>query len=273
MQWRSVRGAALRNVLSVGAVALGCNALLDNDPRSFEPGAGGLGGSRGGAGPNAGGAAGNDAGGAAGNDAGGAVSGTGGGSGNAGKTGSAEAGAFSNGGVEATAGSANAGQATAGDGGAGGPSCACTPKATEPKSVACGLCGTATVTRTCKDDCQWGEYGAPGACSMPANACMPNTSGTRVAACDKGGWRYQARTCKTDCTWNAWADTTACEYPPNECDGCACVSACTDDETNGTTCLWIACNEATARTECDADIKRVCGSVKQPLTFKDWRPF
>jgi hypothetical protein len=268
MQWRSVRVAALRNVLSFGVVALGCNALLDNDPRTFDPGAGGFGGSRGGAGPTAGAAGGNS-------DSGGAGMGGGAGAagGDAGAKGNAEAGAFSNGGGEANAGSANAGQATAGDGGAGGPSCACTPKATDPKQVACGLCGTATVTRTCKDDCQWGEYGTAGACSMPAGACMPNSSGTRVAACDRGGWRYQARTCKADCTWNAWTDTSTCQYPPNECDGCACVSACTDDETNGTTCLWIDCAEATARTECDADIKRVCGSAKQPVTFKDWRPF
>jgi hypothetical protein len=286
--------------LSAIALALGCNALLGNEEGILAEATGGRSGAGGEGEPpgqSHGGEPASDGGSPPASDggsppasgSGGEVSADAGASGSGASAGSADeppaSGGMSDGsggvntGGNAAAGGGNA--AAAGDAGAGGNSgtgggapCACTPGATAEDQVACDPCGTATVTKACQQDCQWSDYGLPGTCVMPTGACVPGTAPqTRVAPCPNGGWKNQTQSCTDACTLGPWVDAGACEYGQNECSGCACVSWCKDEDTGGgTTCLWIACSEAEARTECQADSKSLCGAVNSPLTFKDWRP-
>jgi hypothetical protein len=280
--------------LSAIALAIGCNALLGNEEGILAGASGGRSGSAGegepsnGGGPASdGGEPASDGGSPAASGSGGEVSAQAGASGSGASAGNADeppaSGGMSDGSGGATSGgnaAAGSGNAASGDAGAGGNSgtgggapCACTPGTTVEDQVACDPCGTATVTKACQQDCQWSDYGPPGTCVMPTGACVPGTAPkTRVAPCANGGWKNQTQSCTDACTLGPWVDAGACEYPPNPCTGCACVSWCEDEDTGGTTCLWIACSEAEGRAECQADSNSKCGGVTAPLTFRDWRP-
>jgi hypothetical protein len=70
---------------------------------------------------------------------------------------------------------------------------ACAPDSVE--SRACGNCGT--QTRTCDDDCTWGDWGA----CTGAGPCAPGTNETE--ACGNCGTRQ--RSCGGDCEWDDWS--------------------------------------------------------------------
>jgi hypothetical protein len=283
--------ASSRISLSAIALALGCNALLGNEEGILADATGGRSGSGGAGappGPSSGGEPASDGGSPAASGSGGEVSAEGGAPGSgasAGSAGSADepptSGGMSDGsggvntGGNAAAFGGNAGDAAGGtnSGTGGGTPCACTPGATAQDQVDCDPCGTATVTKACQQDCQWSDYGPPGTCVMPTGACVPGAAPkTRVAPCANGGWKNQTQSCTDACTLGPWVDAGACEYPPSPCTGCACVSWCEDEDTGGTTCLWIACTEAEGRAECQTDSNSKCGGVTAPLTFRDWRP-
>jgi hypothetical protein len=69
----------------------------------------------------------------------------------------------------------------------------CAPDSVEPR--ACGNCGT--QSRTCDDDCTWGDWGA---CS-DTGPCAPGTNETE--ACGNCGMRQ--RSCGGDCEWDDWS--------------------------------------------------------------------
>ncbi len=77
-----------------------------------------------------------------------------------------------------------------------GPPCECTPGETEDVMMSCGACGTGTETdtRTCGDDCQWGDFVA-GSC-MGGGRCMPG----EVTSCNNDD-PCGERTCRADCTF------------------------------------------------------------------------
>ena len=262
----------IRGLLSTGLVAFGCNAIFGNEERELgenigdgtsgtggtettAASAGTISGGNGGTGPDAGGAVG----------AAGAAHG--------GEAGADPASSTSDGPVT-TSGSggsgANTATSTSAASGSSGP-CECTPGDSESKQEPCGNCGTATRTKLCGDDCRWGELGAQGEC-MNQGVCVPNEPGEELLHCERGRWRYRRSTCGSDCQWGPWTET-ACEGA-DVCDGCACIAWCTDPNTGGTTCKWIACSEAEARAECETDLTApdVSCTRKEPFTFKEWLP-
>ncbi len=271
-----------RTLGCAGFVVVGCNAIVGNDERiladstsssgaggtgvtsgsagSFS--AGGSGGSRSHAGGSAGAAGANDGGGAGESSAasaggvGGATSTTTGGPGT---------------GTSSTGTSSTSTSSTSTSSTTGAP-CECTPGDTDPipQQTACGKCGTASATRSCGEDCRWGPYGEPGACTNEG-VCTPNEPGERVGHCTNGRWRNDARTCGSDCQWGAWVEGE-CQGNASNCTGCACVSYCTHPDTGGTTCLWIGCTEAEGRAECDEDVEATCGARKEPFEFIEWLP-
>lgn len=255
-------------MLSAAFLAVGCNGLLGNDERVLaentsgsESGSGGTNSTTGssGAGFGEGGLAGMapDAGGAAGvAEGGGAGEGESGGTGGTGESGGT-------GGVGGVGGTSTS--STTGVSNTTGEPCECTPPASEPADVACGNCGTATVERLCGDDCQWGEYGAPGAC-MNEGACAPNAALQVTGHCSNGGWRFDTSTCGADCQPGTWTRGD-CEYGQNSCTGCACMADCAGSESR---CFWIDCDEAAARAECVGDADVVCGT--DTFVFVEWLP-
>lgn len=268
--------------ISLGALvlALGCNALLGNE-EGYLAGAGGTpSGVTGGQSARSGGTTGTSGntaeagapaveGGAPGSEPGGAPGAAGAAEPTGGRT------AAGGSGAGASSGNTNEGGAAGAlDSGTGGQACECTPGTIEPMQVPCEPCGMATVSKACLQDCRWSDYGAPGACVAPSGACMPGEEQMLedVVPCDKGGWRYQKRVCDDQCAWGAPVDATACEYGQNECDGCACVSICTPSGGGLPVCLWIDCSEASARSECAADVPDICGASRTEWTFRDWRP-
>lgn len=258
---------------------VGCNSILGNDERIVVDGTSGSGGGGTGA------SGGSDGGTSGAGGAGGSASGEGGAGANEGGGAGEDSAASSVGGAGAT----TASNTTGGAGGVGaggtpstavssmstsstGEPCECTPGTTDPVPLetACGKCGTAAATRTCGDDCRWGEYGDPGAC-MNEGVCMPNATEEKIGHCTNGRWRDDKRTCGNDCQWGAWVGGE-CQGNADNCTGCACVGYCTDPDTGGTTCLWIACTEAEGRAECDEDVAAACGARKEPFKFVEWLP-
>lgn len=263
-------------------MAAGCNLILGNDERTLldDPNgaASGSGGteSSGGSGASASGAAGLGGTSAAGT-AGAAGANEGGGAGESGAASSVGgAGGATSSNTVGGVGAGGIGMSTTGTSSmtasSTGEPCECTPGYTDPvpMQTACGKCGTAAATRTCGEDCQWGEYGAPGAC-MNEGVCMPNETGQQIGHCTNGRWRDDTRTCDSECQWGAWIQGE-CQGDASNCTGCACVGYCTEPDTGGTTCLWIACTEAEGRAECDQDIAARCGTRKEPFEFIEWLP-
>jgi hypothetical protein len=291
------------------AVLLGCNAVLDNDPRTFDPdaeeGAGGSG--------FGGDVAGDD-------DAAVDVEGTGGAtSGGAGQRGdvdddddaslvpdvstgprvedsspagdaraseatpAAETGARVDAGAPRDAARDVSDATDASDAGpdadAGPLSCqvatrACSPGQVGSEQAACGSCltGRASRTRTCLADCTWGPWSALGAC-VSTEACVKGAVQTRTVACACGGTKSQARTCSTTCAWGAYTDTSSCNLA---C--CATVVFC-DTPNNlagvpasrGTWCRQTssACTHAEVMTNCIETLASV-DCVVHPELFIDY---
>ncbi|HEY6726255.1 MAG TPA: hypothetical protein VI197_19600 [Polyangiaceae bacterium] len=266
-----------RTLGCAGFVVVGCNAIVGNDERiladsTSSSGAGGTGVTSGSAGSfSAGGSGGSRS--HAGGSAGAAGANDGGG---AGESSAASAGGV--GGATSTTtggpgtGTSSTGTSSTSTSSTTGAPCECTPGDTDPipQQTACGKCGTASATRSCGEDCRWGPYGEPGACTNEG-VCTPNEPGERVGHCTNGRWRNDARTCGSDCQWGAWVEGE-CQGNASNCTGCACVSYCTHPDTGGTTCLWIGCTEAEGRAECDEDVEATCGARKEPFEFIEWLP-
>ena len=260
-------------MLATSVIAVGCNSILGNEDRSVvdstsggASGSGGADSTTGSGGTSSGGSGG--AGTAA--DSGGTA-----GTGEAGEAGAAGAGLAGAAGDSSgsDAGGATTASNTTGDASTTsttGVACECTPGHSSSRQVACGNCGTATKTRLCNENCQWGQFDDPGEC-MNQGVCAPTTVETDIGHCTNGRWRDRTRTCSDTCEWEAWVEGE-CEGNGDNCTGCACVAWCTDPDTGGTTCKWIGCSEAEARAECEADIVSVGCTRKEPLTFLEWLP-
>lgn len=276
MQRARAHSSLIRGVVSLGVLAVGCNAILGNEERSLveingggTSGAGGTESATGSGGTLAGGSGGtaSETGGAGGTDGTGAV-------GAAGAAGAEQGGAEGTGAASSSTGAGGSSGATSstGTGGSGGTSdCECEPGDSKSKKEPCGNCGSATVTKVCGEDCRWGEFGEQGEC-MNQGVCAPNEAGEQLLHCPGGRWRYSRSTCGSTCQWGAWTET-ACEGP-EVCEGCACIAWCTDPDTGGTTCKWIGCSEAEARAECMTDVTApdVSCTFKEPFTFLEWLP-
>ena len=282
MRRASVRGPLIRGMLFTSVIAVSCNSILGNEERTFVPSTGGNESGSGGADSTTGSggtSSGGSGGGGTAADSGGAAS-----TGEAGEAGAAGAGQAGAAGESSGTGTGGAASATSASGGASasggtsaaggtsttGVACECTPGNSSSRDVTCGNCGTATKTRLCKEDCQWGQFDDPGEC-MNQGVCAPGTPETVIGHCTNGRWRDRTRTCSDTCEWGAWVEGE-CEGNGDNCTGCACVSWCTDPDTGGTTCKWIDCSESEARAECEADIVSVGCTRKEPLTFLEWLP-
>jgi len=275
MRKPSLRGSLIRGMSAACVIAVGCNAILGNEDRSIvastsggESGSGGADSTTGSGGSSSGGG-GN--GGTTGNSGGAAGAGEAGAAGAAGAAGSGRAGAAgesSEAGTDAATTVSSTSSTTASTS-TTGSDCECTPGHTGSRQRACGNCGTALETRLCNENCRWGEFEA-GECSNQGT-CAPGTPDARVGHCTNGRWRDDTRTCGDDCEWGPWVGGE-CQGNAENCTGCACVAWCTDPDTGGTTCKWIACSEAEAREECEADIVATGCTRKEPLTFEEWLP-
>jgi hypothetical protein len=265
-----VAGAAIGIALSA------CNEILDNDPRSWDPNAGeeaGAPASGSGGEPGKGGAGGK--GGASGK--GGAAGGKGGASGRGGSASSGRGGAATGEAGESGGTSIGGEAAIAGAGGednasgAGGTPvvCECTPGTTQDNVEPCGDCltGMRTQTKTCLDDCTWGQFGAFGECLGVTATCSPGTPGSQTVPCPCGGTKSQARSCTDACEWSGWSDTSGCDL---EC--CSEIVYCNTPDnispaSRGTWCreTQSACSNEEVNADCHVDISEVCGSLVPDL--------
>ncbi len=265
------RGSSKRWIVAgalIGPALGACNAILDNDPRSWDPSPGEHAGAPAGAGaPGGGGHAAND--GASGK--GGSTSGRGG-TASSGRGGTATneagaSGAVSAGGEVAAAG--EGGEANASGAGGSDVVCECMPGTSQMNTEPCGACmtGMRTQTKTCQDDCTWGPFGEFGECTGVTAACSPGAPGSRSVACPCGGTKTQGRTCTDACTWGAWADTSSCDLA---C--CSQVVYCNtpDDISPASRGTWCreketACTNAEVDADCHADVTDVCGAIVPEL--------
>lgn len=118
----------------------------------------------------------------------------------------------------------------------------CAPGETSEETQACGQCneGVQRRTRTCGDDCRWGELGAFGNCETGAT-CTPGQTDREQDACGNCnlGSRSRTRTCNgTTCTWDAFGAWSSCsgggecaagDTRAGGCDGCShqvCSGSC-----------------------------------------------
>ena len=306
---RARRPHTRRIHIGLFAALLGCNAVLDNDPRTFDPDAEeGAGGSGFGGDVTGDDDASADAEGGGGATSGGA--GEGGGedaslvpdvtSGSRAEDGSAAADARATNATDAREAAREVGprvdasgprdaaadvndatdaREAAADADAGPLSCqvatrACSPGQVGSEQVACGSCATgrAPRTRTCLADCTWGPWSALGAC-VSTEACVKGTVQTRTVACACGGTKSQARTCSATCAWGAYADTSSCNLA---C--CATVVFCDTPNdlagvpaSRGTWCRQTssACTHAEVMTNCIETLASV-DCVLHPELFIDY---
>jgi hypothetical protein len=133
---------------------------------------------------------------------------------------------------------------------AGGGSGVCTPGQTDTDTQPCGRCnsGTHTRTRTCDvaSGCNWGAWGAFGACTGESG-CVPGDTRTGCDLDSSGNpTPCGVQTCTASCTWG-----TACTLAP----GAQCMSSrgtdfqcCTPSGggagwqfCSATSCRWFAC--------------------------------
>ena len=164
--------------------------------------------------------------------------------------------------------STDGGGGASGDTSDGNTRCAPGP----PPTAEAVCCGTGTHKRTLVFDAVACEYvlGPWTDCTVEG-VCSSYEVDEEIRHCTNGGWRSRVRICNDTCEWGPWSEGE-CEGGADSCTGCACVSSCTDINTGGTTCKWIACDEAEARAECDQEIANICGTRNEPFTFKEWLP-
>ncbi|MDF3064992.1 MAG: hypothetical protein K0R38_593 [Polyangiaceae bacterium] len=245
--------------LSAVTMLSACNLILDNDPRSLDPGAGG---------ESAVGGHNEAVGGSTSSGRGGTQAESGSPShergGEAGAGGEAEAGGRSGAGAP----SSGCGAANTSEPGCEPPGTECTPGKTASRSILCGACmtGTQAQTRTCTGAGTWGPWDTSAPCMGVTAACSPGTPETRSVSCPCSGTKTQSRACSATCTWGNWSDTSSCDLT---C--CSEIVYCdTPDniaKNRGTWCQKqdADCSSAEVDADCNAIIKDVCGSVVNPL--------
>lgn len=157
----------------------------------------------------------------------------------------------------------------------------CVPGETDEETLPCGCAGDGVQTRsrTCRDDCRWGPFGEPSACST-AGECTAGETESRSVSCGNCGTKTQTRTCTDSCTWGAWNDSSNCSgegvCAPGRtqsrtvgCGNCgqqAQTRTCTDScswgsWTNSGSCGGQGtCSPGATRTGCDPCGHQVCSS-------------
>lgn len=127
---------------------------------------------------------------------------------------------------------------------------ACMPGEIEREPEACGACGRGTRerTRSCGADCQWGAFGAFGACSDPgATECTEGDTQTEERACGNCELGRQTRTrrCDGSCSWGAWSEWSSCSgggiCAPGSTRACADRASPCTQQVCSASCTWSAC--------------------------------
>lgn len=207
-----------RQCLGLVVLALGCNALIDNELPTLAPNGAEGGDSQGGAaqaGASQGGGAAESGAAETAAESGGNVSfadaGEAGALGEGGAVGGTSDGVGGSSGFGGRSGSGGGGSSGTPDPCVSAPECA--PGEQGSDTVSCDACNTgkAPRTRTCSADCTWGPWSTPGACQS-TEECDPGTkSAAREVACPCGGKKTQQRTCSATCQWGGWTDTSTCD--------------------------------------------------------------
>ena len=125
----------------------------------------------------------------------------------------------------------------------------CTPGESSTDAATCGECGEGAQerTRTCSDECLWGDYGDWGGCETTAS-CSPADIGYDTRECgDCGeGTQTRARTCRSEtCSWDAWGDWGACDT------AATCSSGETEEQTRA--CGNCSYGSQSRSRSCDTD--------------------
>jgi hypothetical protein len=235
---------------SVLTFALGCNALLDNDPRSLEEdGAGGSAGiDSGGAGDDTSGGSGGvtagSAGGVTGGSAGESGSATGG---SAGESGNGSAGEAGSEGDSSTAGSAGSAGA-AGDSAVEAGFSDASRDANADNSSGDAHADVAADAARDADAALEAEAAPPDPCKSATRACTAGEKGSEQMACDSCGTgkATRTRTCEANCSWGAWSAYGACVSTEQCTKGatethsvaCPCGGSHTQSRTCSNSCTW-----------------------------------
>ena len=85
----------------------------------------------------------------------------------------------------------------------------CAPGEQDVETQACGACGSQTRTRTCSDQCAWGEWSDWSACSSES-VCSPGETEQETQACGDCGSQVRTRSCTNACDWTAWSSWSSC---------------------------------------------------------------
>ncbi len=97
----------------------------------------------------------------------------------------------------------------------------CAAGTTDPLMQPCGWCGLGKQSRerTCSEACRWSEWSAWGECELPPEACEEGKVEMRTEPCGpcNVGLETSMRTCTSSCGWSEWSEGT-CVVPEDRCE-------------------------------------------------------